>query len=229
MNTTTYFLYFVFACLGFAAGAIITGARRRTPPAEGEPTPTPEGSIEVLRVWRSTDGALQVGMDGQSLPNPNALQTDQRRRLIKTVIDLRPWLEAQPEVKPAAPTPAAPTPAAPTPPAPAPEVPALVTPAPPSAPVQAAPPSPRPAKKAAEEKAPPLVIKSIIEQIDDVLQVKLVGSAFEKREIHLADGPVGTVIVKVGLNKYEGIDAVPEAEIQALIRQAIGEWEKGTH
>ena len=219
MNTTTYFLYFVFACLGFAAGAIITGARRRTPPSEGEPTPTPEGSIEVLRVWRSTDGALQVGMDGQSLATPNALQSDQRRRLIKTVIDLRPWLEAQPEVKPAAPTPAAPVA----------EAPAQVAPAAPSAPVQAAPPSPKPAKKAAEEKAPPLVIKSIIEQIDDVLQAKLVGSAFEKREIHLAEGPVGTVIVKVGLNKYEGIDAVPEPEIQALIRQAIGEWEKGTH
>jgi len=209
MNTTTYFLYFVFACLGFAAGAIITGSRRRTPPpSQGEATPPPEGSIEVLRVWRSADGTLQVGMDGQPLATPNVLQPDQRRRLVKTVIDLRPWLEAPADGKPPTPAPA---------------------PSAPAAAVQAPPPAPKPAKKPAEEKTAPQAIKSIIEQIEDVLQTKLIGSGFEKREIHLAEGPVGTVIVKVGLNRYEGIEAVPEPEIQALIRQAIGEWEKGTH
>jgi hypothetical protein len=209
MNTTTYFLYFVFACLGFAAGAIITGARRRTPPtSEGEATPAPEGSVEVLRIWRSTDGALQVGMDGKPIATSNDLQPDQRRRLIKTVVDLRPWLEAPPEVKPASPAPVQAAPAAPP---------------------QTPPPVSKPAKKSVEERPSSPVIKSIIEQIEDILQAKLAGSALEKREIHLAEGPVGTVIVKVGLNKYEGIDAVPEPEIQALIRQAIGEWEKGTH
>jgi len=206
MDTTTFFLFFVFACLGFAAGAIVTGNRQRTPPAStGDPLPAPEGSIEVLRVWRSTDGQLGLGMDGQALSGPNGLQGEQRRRLIKLVIDLRPWLEA---------------------PAEAPAAPAQVAPA---APVQAAPAAPKPAKKPAEEKAAPVVIKSIIEQIDDVLQAKLAGSALEKREIHLAEGTVGTVVVKVGLNKYEGIDAVPDPEIQALIRQAVGDWEKGTH
>jgi hypothetical protein len=214
MNTTTYFLYFVFACLGFAAGAIITGSRRRTPSSSaGEPTPPPEGSIEVLRVWRSADGSLQVGMDGQPLNAPTALQPDQRRRLIKTVIDLRPWLEAPTEAKTSAPAPAQAAPAQPVP----------------AAPVEAPPPALKPAKKPAEEKPAPPVIKSIIEQIEDVLQTKLAGSALEKREIHLTEGPVGTVIVKIGLNKYEGIDAVPEPEIQALIRQAISDWEKGTH
>ncbi|MGD0611489.1 MAG: hypothetical protein ABSB41_08215 [Anaerolineales bacterium] len=214
MNTTTFFLFFVFACLGFAAGAIVTGARQRTqPPLTGDQPPAPEGSIEVLRLWRSTDGQLRLGMDGQQLPGPNALQPEQRRRLIKLVIDLRPWLEAPSEAQTA---PAAPAVAA------APVVPAVS--AAPAAALQTAPAPSRPAK----EKVAPPVIKSIIEQIEDVLQAKLAGSALEKREIHLTEGPEGAVIVKVGLNKYDGIEAVPEPEIQALIRQAVGDWEKGT-
>jgi hypothetical protein len=202
MDTTTFFLFFVFACLGFAAGAVVTGVRQRTPPAStGDQPPAPEGSIEVLRVWRSTDGQLHLGMDAQQLSSPNALLAEQRRRLIKLVIDLRPWLEAPVESQATA--------AAQPQTAPAVQV------------------SPAPAKPA-KEKAAPVVIKSIIEQIDDVLQAKLIGSALEKREIHLAEGPEGAVVVKVGLNKYNGIDAVPEPEIQTLIRQAVGDWEKGT-
>lgn len=206
MDTTTFFLFFVFACLGFAAGAIVTGVRQRTPPpSTGDQMPAPEGSIEVLRIWRSTDGQLRLGMDRQQLSSPNAFQPEQRRRLIKLVIDLRPWLEAPSEAQAAAAQTAQAVQAAPAAPA--------------------APPPPKPAT----EKAAPPVIKSIIEQIEDVLQAKLAGSALGKREIHLAEGPEGTVIVKVGLNKYNGIEAVPEPEIQALIRQAVGEWEKGTH
>jgi len=202
MDTTTFFLFFVFACLGFAAGAVVTGMRQRTPPPlTGDQLPTPEGSIEVLRVWRRTDGQLHLGMDAQQLSSPNALLAEQRRRLIKVVIDLRPWLEAPAETQ------------------------ATAAAQPQTAPAVPATPSPA---KPAKEKVAPVVIKSIIEQIDDVLQAKLIGSDLEKREIHLAEGPEGAVVVKVGLNKYNGIEAVPEPEIQTLIRQAVGDWEKGT-
>ncbi len=222
-QTGTYFMYFVFVCLGIALGSFIQSRLERKPP----PPPSddsfngPEDSVEILRAWRTTDGQLRLGMDKQQLANAEALTLEQRRRLTKLVADLSPWTDtaASPGSLPAQP----PVTTGEAPSALSPQTTPLATPpAGPSTKATAAP------GKTAEVRPTPGAIKSIIEQIDDVLQAKLAHTIYADKDIHLAEGPVGEVIVKIGLNKFDGIDAVPDPEVKALIRQAIADWEKGS-
>jgi hypothetical protein len=215
MDTTTIFLLFLVACLGAAAGALIQRAqnRRSMPPSPKEAAPAlspanklaSEGDVEILRAWRTLSGKLWLEMDDARLNGKESLQPDQRRRLVSMLVDLRTWLENIPLPAAAAEVP------------PRPVVPVSIL-----SPVKKG-------KNAAEAAKPEPVLKSIVEQIDDVLQTTLLGSPYKDRDIHLTEGPGGIVLVKDGLKKFEGIDAVPEPEIKALIRQAVTDWEKKPH
>jgi hypothetical protein len=157
------------------------------------------GDLEILRAWRTPASKVWLEMDGARLEDKTAMKPDQQRRLLNLLVDLRPWLSG----------------------APAPES-------------QTAPQAemsvPLPGKKAGKPvpEVPKPSLKSIIQQINDVLQENLITSVFKDREIQLTEGPDGAVIVQDGRMKYEGIDAVPDPEIKAMIRQAITQWEQTT-
>jgi hypothetical protein len=64
-----------------------------------------------------------------------------------------------------------------------------------------------------------------VAQIDSILQAQLAGTPLGERGIRLQESPEGGVIVWVGLNKYQGVDDVPDDQIKAAIRAAINTWE----
>ncbi len=88
-------------------------------------------------------------------------------------------------------------------------------------------------KRAQKNKPEEIVIEAgkptnLVAQIDVVHQDLVTRSHLPTREIHLAEDPLQGVIVWVGVEKFAGIDAVPDAEIRALIRQAVRDWELRT-
>ena len=185
----------------------------------------------LLRI-KDENGSFVLDLDGRRV-NPISLSSDQRKQLIDMLNIMRPWLEGRsaPAPKPAPPPASAQPatlderlnaiggspelrnkPAAPQPVAP----PARQTAPPPAA--------SRPSTLAKEDR-PLAPASSIVGQIDAILQARLAGSSLEERGIFLAQSPEGSVIVYVGLTRYNGIDDVPDPEIKAAIRAAISEWE----
>jgi len=68
--------------------------------------------------------------------------------------------------------------------------------------------------------------RSIAVQIDEILQEMLEKSPLASRGIRLLELPNKGMVVMVGLNQYEGVEAVPEEEIRQVIRAAVAEWEQ---
>ena len=162
----------------------------------------------LLRI-KNENGALTLDLDGTRV-NPMALLPEQRKRLIDMLNVMRPWLENKPVPPPVV----------------------TQTPPPPQ-PVQAAiktvPPAPQPppskpaAKKDEKTAAAPT---TMVGQINAILQARIVNTKFTEQGLTMIESPAGGVWVYLGLDKYEGIDAVPDEEAKAVIRAAIAEWEK---
>jgi hypothetical protein len=68
--------------------------------------------------------------------------------------------------------------------------------------------------------------KSIVEQVDEILQKRLANSPYSKRLIRLVDAPGGGVEVLVDAKKYEGVGDVPDLEVRDFIQECVKEWEK---
>jgi hypothetical protein len=70
--------------------------------------------------------------------------------------------------------------------------------------------------------------RSIVQQVDDIVQEKLAAYPAPVPLIKLAEDPYEGVIVWVNTTKYIGIESVTDPVVREIIRSAAVEWEHRT-
>lgn len=208
--------------------------------ASEPPLPTPDGRVEVLRLWRrEDDDRLLAETQGRIYLSAARLEPDEHTRLALALVAFSQWMEEAPYSLPI--------------PSPAPTLGAAETPAekaPPSA-ETAAPPEPRPSappedapelaepprpslnpfalwtrrresREPVEEDPAPMTIAA---QIDEILQEKLRSASMSDREVRLMEFPKSGMVILVGQDQYRDVAEVPDEEIRALIRESVADWE----
>ena len=196
--------------------------RKDNPPHPATPVTVKVDDPGLMRI-KNENGYLTLDLDGVRADTAS-LTADQRKRLIEMLTLIRPWLEGRAAPAPAPMPPPAAPPSLRTQPGLAASAPIQSTPRPASQPIPSQTAAIRtPISEKDERSAPPAT--GIVGQIDSILQVRLVGTPLAGRGIYLSNSPEGGVIVNVGLQKFNGVDEVPDPEIKAALRAAITEWE----
>ena len=222
----------VCALIGVAIGSLLSGLSKDTK-AEPPQQDLHEGEwIEQVTLVSDKEGKyIFPQFQGQVYRSEKELPTEKRQLLVKVLLEIRTWLGESPAavVQPV-------VIAAASVPAPAVSQPTTeVTPLQPEALVQTlTPPPTKPSMNPidlfakaiqADSKQVSKAPKSIVAQIDEILQEKLEGSPLEKRGIRLMELPGKGMVVLVGLDQYEGVDEVPDEEIRTIIRSSAKDWE----
>jgi len=73
---------------------------------------------------------------------------------------------------------------------------------------------------------PPVSAKSVVEQIDEILQ-RLVSQAteFNGRSLHIIQNPAGGVSINVDGTRFPSPDAVEDPIAKVLVKKAVKQWE----
>ena len=69
-----------------------------------------------------------------------------------------------------------------------------------------------------------IVTVSIAVQVNTILQKKLKGTPLESRGICLMELPGQEMVVMIGTDQYDSVNAVPDDEIRAVLQSAVNEW-----
>ena len=190
-----------------------TPAEETEPEEDLLPTKPPEAPAfptrpSLMRLSQNSDGRLQLDLDDEPVL-VTTITPDQRKRLIALLTAVRPWVDGK----------QSPT----TPPPPKPEQVQPMAAMPESASEPASPAPPLADVPAVDE--PPVAPKSIVSQIDAILQLRIVGTPLQQKGIKLQESAEGGVLVWVGLEKFQSVDEVTDEAIKSAIRAAIVEWE----
>ena len=219
---------------GKAEGAEKDESEEKVEPLPPTSPPAPPDETSMLNLSMDEAGQLRLKLDGKKT-DTSSLDAGQRKRLIDIITLMRPWLEGK--KKPASPPQEVPPPPQPQPASSPQDTPSpqAVSPERAHGPDEATP-APPPAARGERITAPPVPDKdkeeepapepqSIVAQIDSVLQARLVGTPLDGKGVRLQESLEGGVLVWVGIEKYEGIEDVPDEQVKAALKGAVAEWE----
>lgn len=251
-------LVILFALFGFLLGALLTtlliNRGRKTPDAEGD---FPQGldadrHRSLARLWREKEsGNLLVETPTQIAGSGAELTEKERQEMLALSKEWLRWLAGSPAA--VEPAPAAFQPAREPAPEISPAAPLVSPPVPPTPPVTGTGPlnpprtvtgtgplnPPRtvtgtgplraPDGLAGDKKNTPLTpSRSIVQQVDDILQERLRNTPLNERGIRLTQDLRDGVVIWVGLERYVGLESVPYPEVTEAVRGAVKEWEETT-
>jgi hypothetical protein len=228
---------FVILLVGILFGAVVTwwlaGSRKSNSPGPEEEKLARLRSkyLEQASIWRGrTSGVLGVRVGDQIIENPRMLNDAQIKALQTMTRDWCAWLGFSNTVPVSVPaqvqTPVVQAPVIVTPP---PAAPPAASAAPSSAPETISRPSvgvTGPLSVGSQPASVPVKPKSIVEQIDEILQAKLANSPAKSKSVRLSEDPVHGVVVWIGIEHFNGVDQVTDPEVKALLREAAAEWEQ---
>ena len=67
---------------------------------------------------------------------------------------------------------------------------------------------------------------SVVDEVNDILQKKLIGSPLAGKGIHLMENHNNEIRFWVGLNSYNDAEEIPDQEIRNIIKESVKEWEQ---
>ena len=67
---------------------------------------------------------------------------------------------------------------------------------------------------------------SVVDEVNNILQKKLIGSALAGKGIHLMENHKNEIRFWVGLNSYDDVEDIPDPEVREFINSAVKEWER---
>lgn len=235
--------------LGFGLGTLRKSGSAQS---DGAPPGLPKERVELLRVWRvERTGKMIALVEGKPV-SPTHMTEEQKASLTQVVAGMQKLIGESEPAKPAPPPAAVPSPVERPPARPEPAPPAAADPLPEPQQAGAPPPDepavpgqpstayfadslPEPVSLRKALTSNPFKIsvpgvapkpasapKSIVEQIDEILQEKLAASS-STEEVKLQEIPNGMAVM-IGFKRYESVDAVPDPTIRTLIKEAAREW-----
>ena len=222
-------------CLGFLFGFLLRGFLKRGSQEKVESStpaiqPANKNWDEIAHLWRDRrDGRLIFQIENEFYKRGNDLTPKEKKILLKVVMDFYQWLEPTNKISP--PKAEQITASLPTQDIPENVVESVPMPSFDHQSPEQKRPSFSPVRmitQALEADVSTSAIpgQSIVAQIDTILQEKLYAADMQKWAVRLVEFPNRGMVVMVGLEQYDEIDAVPYERVRKMIREAVAEWEK---